>query len=324
VVVFYHKRHESRVREFEVQLFQKYEFRALGEAKHFLGVGIIRDRQAQKLWLIQDAYIDKLADKFHVVLTGKPPKTPLPATPLVKNEATATPDQTYGYQQKVGSANYAGIITRPDISKAVSKLSEFLQNPSKDHVSAAQQLLHYLLSTRNLAVEYSAEIQGKYHFVTSSDSSFADDTTTRASSYGYCFSLFGGVIHYKAVKGKTVTTSSTEAELLALSLAGKEFIWWKRFFDHVGLDLQENSTIFCDNRQTLRLLKMETPKLQTALKHVDIHQSWLRQEVQNQRINVEWVPTKDMVADGFTKLLAPPQHAEFIRQLNLVDITNRL
>jgi predicted DNA-binding protein (UPF0251 family) len=126
---------------------------------------------------------------------------------------------------------------------------------------------------------------------------------TRNSSYGFCVSLFGGVIHYKAVKGTTVTTSSTEAELLALSLTAKEFIWWMRFFEQIQFDLEEESTIYCDNMQTIRLMTKETPKLQTALKHVDIHQSWLRQEVQAKRIKVEWVPTAKMVADGFTKIL---------------------
>jgi hypothetical protein len=39
------------------------------------------------------------------------------------------------------------------------------------------------------------------------------------------FSLFGGLIDWKAVKQQTVTKSSIEAELLALSYAGSELIW---------------------------------------------------------------------------------------------------
>jgi hypothetical protein len=61
-------------------------------------------------------------------------------------------------------------------------------------------------------------------FVTSSDSAFADDPLTCYSSYGYAFSLYGGLIDWKAVKGKTVTLSSTEAELLAITLTAKEFV----------------------------------------------------------------------------------------------------
>ena len=255
---------------------------------------------------------------------NKVPKTPLPSTELVPFEGNATAQQIYGYQQRVGSINFSAVITRPDISKSVSILSEFLQNPSPTHIAAADRTLEYLVGTKYLAIEYNGNCEEKNIFVASSDSAFADDSATRHSSYGFCFSLFGGVIHYKAVKGSTVTTSSTEAELLALSMTAKDFVWWKRFFRDIRLDLDEEPTIHCDNQQTIRLLTKETPKLQTALKHVDIHQSWLRQEVQAGRIKVQWVPTAEMVADGFTKALPAQKHSDFIKLLNLVDIKDKL
>jgi hypothetical protein len=55
---------------------------------------------------------------------------------------------------------------------------------------------------------------------------------------------------------------------------------------------------------------------------VDVHQHWLRQEVQAGRIDIKWMPTAEMPADGFTKQLLRQKHEEFIRQLNLVDILN--
>jgi hypothetical protein len=61
--------------------------------------------------------------------------------------------------------------------------------------------------------------------MTSSNSAFADDTRTRYSLYRFYFLLFSGVIYYKAIKGTIVTTSSTKAKLLALSLTIKDFIW---------------------------------------------------------------------------------------------------
>ena len=324
ILVAYAPKYQERMDEFESKLMSKYEVRALGEAEHFLGIRIIRDRPQRKLWLVQDSYIDKMAGKFNIK-TNRGPKTPLPSIELVPHDGTATAQQTYGYQQRVGSLNYSAVITRPDISKAVSKLAEFLQNPSPIHITAADQTLEYLVGTKYLAIEFDGNQPDRRIFITSSDSAFADDTITRNSSYGFCFSLYGGVIHYKAVKGTTVTTSSTEAELLALSLTGKEFIWWTRFFENIQFDLEdEEPTIYCDNSQTIRLMMKETPKLQTALKHVDIHQCWLRQEVQAKRIKVQWIPTSEMVADGFTKVLPTQKHANFVRLLNLVDIKDKI
>jgi hypothetical protein len=66
------------------------------------------------------------------------------------------------------------------------------------------------------------------------------------------------------------------------------------------------------------------PKLVTKLKHVDIHQHWLRQEVQEKRLLIEWLPTAEMPADGFTKALPRQKHEEFVRQLKLTDLTTLL
>jgi len=62
-------------------------------------------------------------------------------------------------------------------------------------------------------------------------------------------------------------------------------------------------------------------KLDTKLKHVDVHQLWLRQEVEAGRIHVNWVPTAQMPADGLTKILPPQKHENFVAQLGLVRLT---
>jgi antitoxin component of MazEF toxin-antitoxin module len=126
------------------------------------------------------------------------------------------------------------------------------------------------------------------------------------------------------MKQKTVTTSSTEAELLALTYATKETIWWRRFFKHIGFNPGHELTVHCDNLQTIRLLTKENQKLATKLRHIDIHQHWLRQEVQAGRIQVNWLPTNEMPADGLTKALPRQRHEQFIKQLNLIDIGARL
>ena len=87
-------------------------------------------------------------------------------------------------------------------------------------------MISYLAGTKYRGIMFDGNQQEQAKaFIASSDASFADDYLTRYSSQGYCFMLFGGIIHWKASKQKTVTMSSTEAELLALTLAGKEYLW---------------------------------------------------------------------------------------------------
>jgi hypothetical protein len=125
-------------------------------------------------------------------------------------------------------------------------------------------------------------------FFGASDASFADEVETRRSSQGYVFQLFGMTVDWKSALQRTVTKSTTEAELLALSLAGSEMEEWCGLFKGLSLKLNQTPIIWCDNQQTVGIVTKEQDKLSTKLKHVDIHQSWSRQEVEEHRLHVQW------------------------------------
>ena len=138
-------------------------------------------------------------------------------------------------------------------------------------MNAINRVIRYLKQTKTLAIEYSAPTtEGQPVFEAYSDSAFADDATTRRSSSGYLIKLFGGPIDWKSYKQKSVTTSTTEAELHALTHAAKEVYYWKRIFRDIGLCLGHEISTGCDNQQTIRLLTNATPKLITKLHHVNI------------------------------------------------------
>jgi hypothetical protein len=250
----------------------------------------------------------------------------------------ATPQSITSYQKKTGSLLFAAITTRPDIAFAVSRLARFNQNPGEEHHKAVDRVIRYLYRTRTLAICYrsgvgiSTEQDTEGHFQrhsfqelrVASDASFADNTEDRKSSQGYVIMLFGGVISWRANKQDTVTTSSTKSELLALSQTSKEAIFVNRLLAELSLQLDGSLLIECDNKQTLRLVTEEGVKLVTKLRHVDIHNHWLRQEHAEGRIQVKWIPTNQMMADGFTKALPGERFHSFIRMINLQDIQERL
>ncbi|CRL18612.1 unnamed protein product [Penicillium camemberti] len=94
----------------------------------------------------------------------------------------------------------------------------------------------------------------------------------------------------------------------------------RRLINSLGFVPSHDLTIDCDNERTIGLLTSEDTAFETKLRHVDIHHHWLRQEVQEKRINVRWVATASMVADGLTKLLSKQKHEGFVRMLRMVDI----
>ena len=204
------------------------------------------------------------------------------------------------FQRKISLLLFAAVTTRPDIAFATSRLARFLSNPGPDHQDAADRVLLYLQSTQQLALQ----LGGDAGLQIASDASFADNTLDRKSSQGYAIKLFGGLIAWKANKQDTVTTSTTEAELLALSQVAKEALFVSRLLRELQIELDTRAvTIQCDNKQTIRLVNEEISRLHTKLRHVDIHNHWIRQEVTEGRIRVEYVQLADMIADGLTKAL---------------------
>lgn len=116
-------------------------------------------------------------------------------------------------------------------------------------------------------------------FVCASDTFFANNLLDRKSSQSYIMKLFGSVIVWRANKQDTVTTSTTKAELLVVSQTAKEAIYLSCLIKALKLVLLKAFIIEYDNLQTIRLLVDKAMKLQTKLRHVDIHSYWLRQKV---------------------------------------------
>nr|XP_036580707.1 reverse transcriptase domain protein [Colletotrichum truncatum]KAF6788702.1 reverse transcriptase domain protein [Colletotrichum truncatum] len=316
--LIYHKKHETKVKEAVQQLKKEYEMKDMGELSIFLGVRIIRERKTRQLWMSLDNYISKVTEEFKIRTSTKRRQTPMAIDNLVLSPGQATPEEINYYQRKVGSINYAGVIGRPDIARTSSRLAEFLSNPSSEHQKAAYECLQYLEDNKYLAIEFNCK--GKGVLYCASDASFADDSVTRKSTQGYVMMLFGGPIHWKAVKQRRVVTSSTEAELAALTAATREYMATIRLMEQLNLQLDDKYIMQCDNKQTLRLLIAERPQATSKLRHININNLWLRQELQKGSIDFQWVPTNEMVADGMTKAMPAQKHNHFIAQLGMANI----
>ena len=313
IILAFNKQNEQLAQQTMDYLRERYTITGGNDLQWFLGMEIIRHRHLRKILLSQAAYADKisrLADKMDVRHD-----TPMAAVELRPRDGLASASEINRYQRKIGSLLFAAVTTRPDIAFATSRLARFLMNPGPVHHEAADRVLLYLYDTRWRALE----LGGGNSLEVASDASFADNTLDRKSSQGYTIKLFGGLIAWKASKQDTVTTSTTEAELLALSQVSKEAIFTSRLLKELEVKLPDSTiTIHCDNTQTISLINKEISKLQTKLRHVDIHNHWLRQEVARGVIRVEYVPSSEMLADGFTKVLPANKWAGFLKQLGLV------
>ena len=77
----------------KTKLLNVFEMRDIGPLRWMLGMRFTRDFEMGIISVTQDAYIDKLVEKFHIDVTGATPVIPIPSSrdmSLYTERATAT------------------------------------------------------------------------------------------------------------------------------------------------------------------------------------------------------------------------------------------
>jgi hypothetical protein len=207
----------------------------------------------------------------------------------------------------MGSLLYIANTFRPDIAYAVSVLSQFTGNPSEEHWRGVKRILRYLQGTRSYGLLISKESSTSSLLKGFTDADFAA-CFTRRSRTGYAFFVGSSMVSWCSRKQNVVALSTCEAEYYALTEGGKEAIHLKRLLweiknqqplpDDEVLDMV---TLFCDNQSTIFVSK--NPAEHKMMKHVDLRYKWIQEKVEAKEFEIEYVSTKDQVADVFTKAL---------------------
>ena len=125
------------------------------------------------------------------------------------------------YSEVLGSLMYAQVGTRPDIAFAITSLSRFMTNPGKPHWLALLHMMRYIKGTLSYKLRYGGLDYTNYIPCGYYDLDFAADVHTRKSISGGVFIQAGGPTCWSAKYQDTVSTSTTEAEYIALGRAAE-------------------------------------------------------------------------------------------------------
>jgi hypothetical protein len=299
-------------------LFQKssIDIKCLGDLKHFLGIRIERDRKRSLITIDQTVYLERLLTKYGM-LNCKPVGTPIgkiltkdmsPKAAEEKQRMTKIP-----YRQVVGSLSYLAISTRPDISKAISMVSKYLENPGKEHWNAVLRILRYLSGTR----DYKLYLGGTSSITLQawSDADWAGEPDTRRSTTGYLVFLGNSPISWKSRLQPTVAASTTEAEYMAAFEACSELMYLKPLLHDMGYTSSQAIKVYEDNNGCIALSKDASSTGKS--KHIDIKYHFIREQVEKGTIKLVECFTDDMIADILTKGLAKRKHDKFVELMQL-------
>jgi hypothetical protein len=102
------------------------------------------------------------------------------------------------YRELMGSLNHLAIFTCPDISLAVSKLSQFNQDANLTHLNVARRILKYAISTKHFTIKYGGNENnhGDIRIDGYEDADWGSDLTQRKSTAGCIFMMNGGPISW--------------------------------------------------------------------------------------------------------------------------------
>ena len=150
---------------------------------------------------------------------------------------------------------------------------------------------------------------------------YDDDLITCWSSERYVFCLFDCSIDWQTIWQNMIMISTTEAELLTLTHASKQIMWWQQFFRQLDFDFSHEYMIHCDNEQTVDLINKTVPLISMKLCHIDIHQYWLHKHIQNKIFTVEKLSINQILADDLMKSLSCQKHEKFLQLLRMLNLS---
>jgi hypothetical protein len=119
------------IKEVKDFLSNNFEMKDLGEADVILNIKLLREERNGGVTLVQSHYVEKVLSRFGYSDCAPAP-TPYDLSVMLRKNRRISRDQLR-YSQIVGSLMYLASATRPDISFAVCKLSQFVSNPGDTH-----------------------------------------------------------------------------------------------------------------------------------------------------------------------------------------------
>lgn len=181
-----------------------------------------------------------------------------------------------------------------------------MQEPKQAHMKAVKHLIRYVKGTIHYGIKYKRSGSGS--LVGYSDSNYTMDNEEGKSTSGNIFFLNDGAISWQSQKQQTVALSSCEAEFMAATLAACQAVWLHGLLEEMTGRKHDIITLLVDNKSAIMLMK--NPVFHGKSKHISPKYHFIRQCVDRNQVQVDFICGNLQRADVLTKALPRMRFAE--------------
>jgi hypothetical protein len=235
---------------------------------------------------------------------------------LGPNPEINEPNRGNSYARLLGELQYISNSTRLDITFAVNKLATYTTNLSLQHYGALKRILRCLAGTKTLGITYSSKDVTQDHnlFHGFADTSFASTDDYKLVTW-YVFLSAGGAITWKSKKQTIIALSTTEAEYIALSEAGREACWLQGLYEELRFPQNAPTVIKGDNEGSVILT--HNPQFHNRSKHIGLCYHWIQELMSNKSLDIMNCRNPKQMADVLTKALPKPKHTQHREEMGM-------
>ncbi|XP_041995607.1 secreted RxLR effector protein 161-like [Salvia splendens] len=219
------------------------------------------------------------------------------------------------YRRLIGRLMYL-CITRPDITFAVHKLSQYVSKPCEEHWIATEKILKYIKGTPGHGLFYSKDVEHTLSIF--SDADWAAYPDTRRSMTEYCLFLGTSLISWRAKKQHTISRSSAEAEYRAMAQASCEVVWATILLGDFGIVRKRVIPLYCDNQAAVHICS--NPVFHEHTKHIEIDCHTVTEKFLEGIIKPMHIRNTLQLVDIFTKPLSAVAFQGVLTKMNFKSL----
>ncbi|GJY77756.1 retrovirus-related pol polyprotein from transposon TNT 1-94 [Tanacetum coccineum] len=269
--------------KFANQMSKRFKMTMIGQMSFFLGLQI--SQSPRSIFINQSKYALKILKKYGLDQCDDV-DIPMVGQSKLDEDPNGTLIDPTCYRGMVGSLMYL-TPSRPDLVFDVYMCARYHAKPTEKHLTVVKRVFRYLKGTINMGLLYPKDI-------------------------GFNLTTFVDADHAGCQDSRKSTPGSAQF------LGEKLILWMRSQLTDYGFDYKKIS-LHCNSRSAIALSCNTVQHSRT--KHISVRYHFIKEQVENEVVELYFVKSDYQLTDIFTKALARERFECLINRLGLQSIT---